>query len=91
MAGSSLSVASFHRLDSPGSQKPGSALGVATGGHPGLLGEDHPNARLTTKQVLQIRELYATGKFLQKDLAVRFNISRPSLRKIVRKQYWSHL
>jgi hypothetical protein len=68
-----------------------SDLGVATGDHPGLLGEDHPNARLTSKQVLQIQELYATGKFLQKDLAVRFNISRPSLRKIVRKQSWSHL
>jgi hypothetical protein len=68
-----------------------SDLGRASGGHPALLGEDHPNARLTSKQVLQIRELYATGKFLQKDLAVRFDISRPALRRIVRKLTWRHL
>jgi hypothetical protein len=68
-----------------------SALGVATGGHPGLLGEEHPNARLTSKRVLQIRELYATGKFLQKDLAVRFNVSRASLRKVVSRESWRHL
>jgi hypothetical protein len=67
------------------------ALGAATGGHPALLGEDHPNTRLTSEQVLQIRELYATGKFLQKDLAVRFNISRSALRKIVSKESWRHL
>jgi hypothetical protein len=68
-----------------------SDLGKATGGHPGFLGEDHPNAKLTTKQVLQIRRLYATGKFLQKDLAARFNVSRASLRKIVGKETWRHL
>jgi hypothetical protein len=68
-----------------------SDLGKATGGHPALLGEDHPNARLTSEQVLQIRELYATGKFLQKDLAVRFNVSRPTLRRIVSRQSWRHL
>ncbi len=68
-----------------------SDLGKATGGHPGLLGEDHPNAKLTAKQVLQIRELCATGKFLQKDLAARFNVSRASLRKVVSKESWRHL
>jgi hypothetical protein len=68
-----------------------SDLGAATGGHPALLGEDHPNTRLTSTQVLQIRELYATGKFLQKDLAVRFDVSRPALRKIVSRQSWRHL
>jgi hypothetical protein len=65
-----------------------SDLGKATGGHPGFLGEDHPNAKLTTKQVLQIRELYATGKFQQKELAARLNVSRASLRKVARKQSW---
>jgi hypothetical protein len=68
-----------------------SDLGKATGGHPGFLGQDHPNAKLTAKQVLQIRKLYATGKFQQKDLAARFNVSRASLRKVVSKESWRHL
>jgi hypothetical protein len=68
-----------------------SALGKATGGHPRFLGEDHPNAKLTANQVLQIRELYATGKFHQTDLAARFNVSRESLRKVVSKESWRHL
>jgi hypothetical protein len=38
-------------------------------GHLRHQGEDHPNAKLTAKQVLRIRKLYATGKFQQKDLA----------------------
>jgi hypothetical protein len=67
------------------------AVGKATGSHPGLLGEDHPNAKLTAKQVLQIRELCATGTFLQKDLAARFNVSRAPLRKIVSKESWRRL
>jgi hypothetical protein len=68
-----------------------SDLGKATGGHPGFQGEDHPNAKMTAKQVLQIRKLYGTGKFLQKDLAARFNVSRASLRKVVSKESWRHL
>jgi hypothetical protein len=63
-------------------------LGKATGGHPGLLGEDHPNTRLAAKQVVQIRKLYATGKFQQKDLAARFNVSRPAFRKVVGNLSW---
>ena len=43
-----------------------SHLGKATGGHPGFMGEDHPNAKLTAQQVLQIRKLYAMGKFQRK-------------------------
>jgi hypothetical protein len=59
-----------------------SETGKATGGHPGPLGEDHPNAKLTAKKVLQIRKLYATGKFLQK-------ISRPVL--TFRDQHFARL
>jgi hypothetical protein len=55
------------------------------------MGEEHPNAKLNAKQVLQIRKLYATGKFQQKDLADRFDVSRSSLRKIVRIESWRHL
>ncbi len=68
-----------------------SDLGKATVGHLKHQGEDHPNAKLTAKQVLRIRKLYATGKFQQKNLAERFDVSRSSLRKIVRKESWRHL
>jgi hypothetical protein len=50
-------------------------LGRSTVGHLRHQGEDHPNAKLSAKQVLQIRKLYATGKFQRKDLADRFDVA----------------
>jgi DNA-binding transcriptional regulator YiaG len=66
-------------------------LGRATVDHLRTRGEDHPNTTLTNKQVLQIRELYRTGKFSQKELAARFKVSPATLRNIVRRKSWRHI
>jgi hypothetical protein len=50
-----------------------------------------PNGKLNTKEVLEIRKLFATGKFLQQDLATRFQVSRPAVGKIVRGESWRDL
>ncbi|MCW7071887.1 MAG: HNH endonuclease [Methanophagales archaeon] len=47
-------------------------------------GERNPNAKLSDKQVQEIRELYATGEFFQADLASRYNVSFQTISKIVR-------
>lgn len=47
-------------------------------------GERNPNAKLSNKQVEEIRELYASGNYQQVDLAKMFNISFQTISKIVR-------
>jgi hypothetical protein len=54
-------------------------------------GEDHPFAKLTEPQVQEIRLLYATGSFTQKDLAIIYHVARPTIKDIVNRQSWTHL
>lgn len=57
----------------------------------GLPGERHPSARLTDGDVVLIRELWATGKYRQRELAERFKVSRALIGYIVRRVNWKHL
>jgi tetratricopeptide (TPR) repeat protein len=54
------------------------------------LGHRHGLQQTYGNQALN-RKLYATGKFQQKDLADRFDVSRSSLRKTERRESWKHL
>lgn len=47
-------------------------------------GPDHPDAKLTAAQALEIRTLYATGQYRQIDLAQRFNVVQTVVSAIVR-------
>lgn len=53
-------------------------------------GETSPTSVLTEAQVREIRELYATGTVLQKDLAVRFNVSQTQISRITLGKRWKH-
>ena len=53
-------------------------------------GEAKPDARLTTAQVVLIRDLAASG-IMQCDLADRFGVSRPTISYIVRRMKWAHV
>ena len=44
--------------------------------------------KLSPEDVSLIRELYATGKFTQKELAIRFGVSQPMIGYIVRRDSW---
>lgn len=46
-------------------------------------GEANTQCKLTAAQVLDIRELYASGNFLQRQLAVRFGVTQGHISEIV--------
>jgi hypothetical protein len=53
-------------------------------------GEGCGTSKLTTKQVLEIRYLYETGKYIQKELAKKFDVCRPQISRIINKKTWAH-
>lgn len=57
------------------------------GNYHGQFGEDSHLSKLTSLQVLQIRE--STG--LQRQIAKQFGISRQQVSKIKNRQRWSHI
>lgn len=54
-------------------------------------GEKHHRAELTNKDVLEIRKLYATGDYTQKELSVMFDQTRRNIGKIVNRTNWKHI
>lgn len=54
-------------------------------------GEKHGRAKLTEKEVVSIRELYAGGKCTQLQLAERFNVHKTQISGIITGRYWSHI
>lgn len=52
------------------------------------FGERNPAAKLTEEQVVEIRELYATGKYLHKELAPLFGITRKAACQITNGGRW---
>ena len=51
-------------------------------------GENNGKAKLSEKQVLEIRSLYSTGRFSQVVLAERFNVSCQNIYLIVNNRTW---
>ncbi len=55
------------------------------------LGEGHPLARLTNGKVRLIRTMYASGQYVQRELAPIFGISDTHVADIVNRKRWRHL
>jgi len=55
------------------------------------LGEKYGAHKITSEQVLKIRELYGSGDFTQQYLANMFNISRPHISIIINRKAWNHI
>ena len=55
-----------------------------------LRGEAHPRSKLTSEQVLQIRDLYKQG-FSTNVIAKNFKVSKWNVEEIVKKKTWTHL
>lgn len=51
-------------------------------------GENNGQSKLTKKQIVKIRRLYDTGKYLHRELAKRFLVSKSNIGLIIRKQRW---
>jgi len=56
-----------------------------------VRGEQNGRAKLTTVQIIQLRELYASGNYTQRQLADLFKVVRSTVHKIVSAQKWAHL
>lgn len=56
-----------------------------------LKGDEHPSRKLNSKQVLKIRELYKTGEYSLKQLAIIFNVCFQSISLIVCRKTWKHI
>jgi hypothetical protein len=56
-----------------------------------VRGSLHGQAKLTEDNVREIRRLYATGKFTQKELGLRFGVDQTTISLIVKRQTWQHV
>jgi len=54
-------------------------------------GTANGRAKLTKADVLEIRRLYATGKFTQRELALKFGVLPSVISKIVLRKIWKHI
>jgi hypothetical protein len=56
----------------------------------GLKGELHPNSKLTTADVLQIRNLASQG-FSLKTISRNYKVSLWNIKGIVDRKIWKHI
>lgn len=49
------------------------------------------NRKLTGKQVQEIRKLHKTGKYLQLELAKKYNVNQTLISAIIRNKIWKEL
>lgn len=62
-----------------------------TAGYPGLKGSRNPRAKLTKREVLEIRKMYPASVASQSVLAEMFGVSQTLIGFIVRRNVWSHV
>lgn len=55
------------------------------------VGINHPMARLSEKDVKNIREEYENTKIFQKDLAKKYKITQVMISKIITRKAWNHI
>jgi hypothetical protein len=54
-------------------------------------GQKNGNSKLTQQQVLEIRELYSSGNYSQKELSKKFNVSQNLIGLIINRKLWKHI
>jgi len=55
------------------------------------IGSKHGQSKLTEKQVIEIRGLFASGEFTQIELGQRFGVSSATIRNIALSKTWKHV
>lgn len=55
------------------------------------LGEEASNAKLSTQQVIEIRNRHATEVITQRQLAIEYGIGFKGINKIIKRQRWKHV
>ena len=54
-------------------------------------GSKNPRGKLSIEQVLEIRKLYATGKYNQYELAEKYNVRQNNISRIVNRKSFSYI
>jgi len=54
-------------------------------------GEENSQAKLTEKQVLRIRKLYATGEYTQTAIATAYGVTSINVHFIIHRRTWKHI
>jgi len=65
--------------------------GRSFGFRPRVAGIKHPLHKLTEKEVVEIRRLYATGGITQRELGKKFGVSQARIQIIVSNKGWRYL
>ena len=53
-------------------------------------GENNGRSKLTSKQIVKIRKMYNSGKYLQREIGDKFNVTQVMIGYIVRKDNWKN-
>jgi hypothetical protein len=64
---------------------------ISKGRNANQSGENNPRAKLKENEVIEIRQLYSTGYYLQKELAIMFNTPLSSINQIITGKRWKYL
>jgi hypothetical protein len=82
-------------MDQKGRRKPSPSYGDDNGSRtkPERLpiGERNGSAKLTTEEVLEIREIFARGIKTKSELAASYDVSPMNIAHIVNRQIWRHV
>lgn len=72
---------------SPRGERHGSHL------HPERIarGEENGNSKLTEKEVLEIRRLFASGKYRKIELSRKFGVDHKLIERIINREIWVHI
>jgi hypothetical protein len=54
-------------------------------------GEKHPAAKVTEREVVEIREKYASGMYTQKELGMSYGITQCVVSCLIRGKNWKHV
>ena len=78
-----------HKCDNPICVNPNHLfLGTQKDNMKDCLMKDRKNVGLTRKQRIKVRELFSTGKYLQKELSEKFSVSRATINRIINFNAW---
>lgn len=58
---------------------------------PSMKGVLHPMAKINEEQALEIRSLFATGRFSKRSLGKQFGITACAIYSIVNRKIWRHI
>jgi len=57
----------------------------------GAIGNKNSHCKINDLDVIQIKLLYASGKYYQRELAIQFGITQSTISAIIRGDLWKHL